>query len=194
MRWRSRLWALIFLASGAASAVEVAPLHEEIATETYAIHGDSAEALAAAIRVNGPMAPWGQRVGGYTTADIRWWLRMVRDDSGCRLANADVRLVATVTSPEWVEAATGPAALRRRWPRFLDASARHEAMHLQLMREAGERMRTAFSEAAPAKDCATLEAATDDAARREIRAGAARNRAFDRRTRHGRTEGVELYD
>ena len=189
---RLLLAAALCIVARAGHAADVAPLHEEIATHTYDIRGDSAQRLAAAINVDGPIAPWGQHVAGYTTADIHWWLRMIPDGEHCRLANAEVRLVATITSPRWIDAVTGPVMLRRRWPVFLAALARHEATHLQLMREAAEHVRAALAEVTPAASCDALEAAADDAAVREVRTGATRNREFDARTRHGRTEGVDL--
>ena len=185
------------LATAPSTAVPVAhstvllPMPEGIATDTHDIRGNTPQRRAAAIGEDGPMAPWGRRVFGYTTVGIHWWLRILAAGNRCRLANADVRRNAPHAAPRGVDAVAGFVKLRRRWPAFVDALAAHEALDLQRVRETADRMRTP-SGGRPGCDMQGAGSAADEAAVREVREGATRNRELDARTGHGRTEGVDL--
>lgn len=105
-------------------------------------------------------------------------------DGGCDLSRAEIRFSASIRMPRLVETAATPAAVRTRWRAYAASLARHEANHVRHAWENRSRVLAAIR----ASTCADA----DRAARAAIAALARHDLDYDRRTRHGATEGAHF--
>lgn len=123
----------------------------------------------------------GKPVDAYTRWYLSWW---IPEDPGgeCLLDQAEVMLDVTVGLPRLVNVGAVPADVRQRWRDFIAALEAHEATHVRSLYRARRAMLHAIRDA----DCATA----DQAASEVMDAMRLWNEAYDRRTRHGLTEGT----
>ena len=105
-------------------------------------------------------------------------------DGACDLSRADLRFSARIRMPRLVESAATPAAVRLRWQRYVAALERHEAAHI---RHAWEN-RHLVLDAIRRSSCANA----DRDARAAIAVLGRHDLDYDRRTRHGLTEGAHF--
>ncbi|WP_050931605.1 DUF922 domain-containing protein [Aestuariivita boseongensis] len=133
-------------------------------TETIQYYSISGETLADLRRDMARHGPQG--FWGYT----KWWITWSR--------NCDIDLEITITLPRLARTARLSECDLRVWNAMTEALYRHEQMHA----EHGRRAAAAIH----ASDCS--------APRRVIQIWAERDRALDRETRHGATQGVTLLD
>jgi predicted secreted Zn-dependent protease len=107
----------------------------------------------------------------------------------CRVTDVDVQLRAEVTLPSWTPPADADAVVRRRWERFLSALSVHEAGHVDIgTAAAAEISRTLQQVTAP--DCGFMERRTHALVDGLLNDYIARDRSYDRQTRHGATQGA----
>lgn len=107
----------------------------------------------------------------------------------CRLVGVRVYLVTEVTLPEWRDADTAPAELRLRWDDFVTALRAHEYGHRNRAFRAAEEIHEALL-AVRAPDCLVLDERAEAVACEVLERYLALDAEYDRRTLHGRVEGV----
>lgn len=112
--------------------------------------------------------------------------------TGCRLKDLSVRLEATVHLPAWRPAGRVGEKLRQRWRRMREALEAHEAQHVDLAIQTGRRLHAALLELPEDQDCRTLAREAQRLLFRARLSHAIRDEAFDRRTRHGISQGARL--
>ena len=101
-------------------------------------------------------------------ANARWYVRWTGD---CRLS-----VELTYTMPKWANKDLAPPALQRRWDAMIEKLWLHERGHGQFAIEAARE----------------IERVGCHQAQRIMRKLRRQNEAYDRRTKHGRTQGVRL--
>ena len=101
-------------------------------------------------------------------ANARWYLRWTGD---CRLS-----VELTYTMPKWINKDLAPPALQKQWDVMIEKLWLHERGHGQ------------FAIAAARE----IERVGCHEAQRILRKLRRQNEAYDRRTKHGRTQGVRL--
>ena len=148
----------------------------------YDVTGSNADQVRAAIDKARPTDPNdGLRVDALTSSHYAWrWPG--NGKGGCDLSGAKVTFTATMLLPRLAQDALLSSMARKRWDAYIMALERHETTHVT----------NAYSihgELADAIKSATCE--TANAAGLQVLAKAnAIDLAFDKRTRHGQTEGV----
>lgn len=110
----------------------------------------------------------------------------------CRLMQVELMLDIDLTYPRWREEERGPAAMRQEWTRFMAALEVHEEGHVDLFREAANRLSTRLSEIRPADSCQTISRRVAEEKDRFDREITAIQDAYERQTGHGRTQGARL--
>lgn len=155
----------------------------------YDIHGNSPAEVWRAIVNNGPVDQFGQRCSAYTKWKISWHWRYRADGS------ADYRKTAVsyriwVTLPRLVSSSNDPA-LMQWWQELWDGINRHEAEHVRLVRVNHSKVRTAILEAARGKPGLSEEEA-HAAAEKAVAVIRQLDLRYDRETKRGRTEGIDL--
>jgi predicted secreted Zn-dependent protease len=101
-----------------------------IRTETYAIAGNTGEALLDSMDRNGPRHGLLARAMAQTRYKVGWDVDWLRSGNRCRLKSADATLSIVYRYPELARPA--PRKLERRWKAFLAGVRQHEEMHGRL--------------------------------------------------------------
>jgi predicted secreted Zn-dependent protease len=104
-----------------------------IRTETYAIAGNTGEALLDSMDRNGPRHGLLARAMAQTRYKVGWDVDWLKSGSKCRLKSADATLSIVYRYP--VLARRAPRKLERRWKAFLAGVRQHEEMHGRLARQ-----------------------------------------------------------
>lgn len=154
----------------------------------YDVVGRSAAEIGASLAREAP--PHGDlRVYGLTRWNVTWDYGMDRSAAGCRLTRPRVVLEIETVLPRWTGRAGAGAELARRWDRFAAAVRRHEDGHRELVREAGERIRSRLAGLWDVS-CELLEGRAEERARSIVVGSHDRNLAYDVRTGGGAEQGV----
>ena len=181
MRRRAVLGLVAFMLSVAAPGTSLAQT-----VSTYPVIGGRADELLDSMRRNGPKGYW-----GFTRADYRWRFQFAASAGTCRATSVTITETIEVTLPDWTNESAGPACLRANWRRMVEALRAHEMQHVAMWRPARARIEAAIRATAPSS-CTGFAEQANAAARRVIAEVQAENDAFDRKSDHGRREGVKL--
>ncbi len=148
----------------------------------YEVTGSNAGQVRAAIDKLRPTDPNdGIRVDALTSFRYAWrWPG--NGHGGCDLSRAEVTFTATILLPRLAEDVKLSSTDRKRWAAYIAALETHEATHLI-------NAYSIHTELADAIKSATCETATAAGTKVLAKANAI-DLAFDKRTRHGRTDGV----
>lgn len=125
--------------------------------------------------------------GAKVDALNRWsfsWSYPRDADGACMLAQAELEFQAEVRLPRLADPAVVPESVRQRWQRYMTALEAHEAAHVRHAFEG----RASVLEALRNADCATAT----DAGRSAIAQLTRWDVEYDRRTRHGVSEGARF--
>ncbi|WP_119717737.1 DUF922 domain-containing protein [Cognatilysobacter tabacisoli] len=196
-RWRGWQAFALLLAAGAS--------HAELRVSERTVHYDlaarSLDALRDEIRRNGPQDESGRRYDGLTAWTIEWAAEF-RDDElpgrpragprRCRPDGHAVTLDLTVTVPRWAHRDRAGREARERWDAYLAALVAHEAQHRALAVDGARRIEAALAATAPGERCRDLQWQVEKVVNRIQQRLGVDNRLLDRRTKHGREQGVRL--
>lgn len=186
--WRAAVIALVLATASPALAQPIAPqISETFRTEYYELRGQTPRALHAALearREDGAIGETGTRITFQFTAR----------DTGeqCELTGLSLTLDIVVIYPRWSNRKTAPADLQLRWDVFLDALTRHEEGHARMAREGAADIARQLAASPPAPDCVRLRTQLGERYDGLRAALEARQRAYDRDTEGGRTQGAYL--
>ncbi len=120
----------IVLVAGLACAVAhpaMAGVKTSVKTETYAVTGDTGEALLRAMDRNGPRHGLLARAMAQTRYKVDWKFEWLTSAGGCRLKAAHGALSITYRYPALAKRVS--PALDRRWKTFMSGVRKHEEMH-----------------------------------------------------------------
>lgn len=107
----------------------------------------------------------------------------------CAVSAFSTELELVMTLPRWTPPANAQPGLAARWDRYLAALRGHEEGHLEHGRDA-ERELKALAAGLSAPDCNALDAALRQRFSKLIADYQARDRDYDARTGHGKTQGA----
>jgi len=138
--------------------------------------------------------PWkaAENLTGLTDWRVDWWFEVKPAEDGCRCTSFTTTTSITNTLPRWTPPADAPAALAAAWTRFITALGEHEDGHSRLALAAVADLHKRIKELGPAADCDGLRKRINDLAGRVIEEHRQREKDYDRRTRHGETQGATL--
>lgn len=176
--------------AGAASATPP-PVAQVLVTEVrYPVVGTTIAELVAAMRAYEVRDGSGAHVFGLTAWRADWTYAYSRP-AWCRTSDPRVAVRVTVTLPDWDPPAGASATSRARWAAFRTALVLHERAHVANIERAAHEV-MAMLRVIEAPTCAALEVATDEAGERILARARAWDRAYDRLTGHGATQGAVL--
>ncbi len=178
--------AVMYAAPGLSHELQV-----ERSDRQYAVRGATLEQLRADLKANGVADDAGQFYSGMARTGLGYTYRFRDQPGGCGVADVRVVLQVSLTTPAWQGRWTSSPALASAWDRYLSALQVHEDGHINIAREAADRL-GAKVEALSAPGCPALEArakALRDEAMDALRQAHA---DYDRSTEHGRTQGAVL--
>ena len=185
--WRCRGLLLVFLLMGVSSGV--AQVEWQIRTNYYVVTGSTLREIHQALRAS---RPW--RATGGTDARTDWKMdyrtQMQSGPDGCRLSQVQVKASVTITLPTLHTPPETPAALKRVWQDYLVKLMAHEQRHVGITRASAEAMLNRIRSMSPDRDCGVLRNRISQVAGQVLEECGRKQAEYDRRTRHGATEGV----
>ncbi len=175
--------------TGAASAQEI-DVSERV--EFYSVRGDSPEALLREMQAKGPtgVLDLGRRYFAQADSSVSWSYQYENTPLGCAVDTAEVVVETTYTYPLWEGREKASARLNAYWDHFLSRLEIHERGHADISRSAGVEIAKSIEATPPQADCPALEKAIKDVAGAVMKANEKRQRAYDRETNHGETQGA----
>lgn len=181
----------IVLVAAIALPVAAEPV-SRVHTSFYYIDGTSATMLAAQIEKKGPPGPGERRFAAHTKWNIQWKFRHVQEGVTCSMKDSAVLVGIAQTMPRWRGEGQGAAALNTRWQKFIEALKRHEDVHKEHGIKAGGEIEKALLTVQPHSNCEDLARAANAVAEEIVKKYQKLDEEYDRKTDHGRTEGVTL--
>lgn len=175
--------------AGAASAQEI-DVTERI--EFYIVRGKSPEALLREMQAKGPtgIVDLGRRYFAQADSSVSWSYQYENTPAGCAVETAEVGVETTYTYPSWEGREKASGRLTAYWDHFLGRLETHERGHADISRAAGAEIARSIQATPPQPDCPALEKAIKDVAGAVMKANEKRQRAYDRETNHGETQGA----
>ena len=173
-----------------ATTAAQAEVQEEHEHAPYPVHARAGQTLREALNAATPITSHGQRFHGYTHWNVRWNFWWQQDGAGrCRITRVATRLRTRVQMPEL---RTGTATQEAQFQRYHRALYAHEQGHVQFGRQAAQAIDQGIAALPEAPDCPTLERQANALGHRLLAEQAAQEKAYDRDTRHGATQGAKL--
>lgn len=139
-----------------------------------------------------PVEQDGRTFMGYTWSDWNWNIKWKKSDGLCRVTQADISIDTTVTLPRWANIDRASVKARDQWMRYMKALEGHEEGHVDINLAAMDDLKRGLLALEPRRSCKALlsagralsDANTDAVGRRHVE--------YDRKTRHGATQGAKL--
>lgn len=122
----------LFVVAGLAGVEAQAGVKSVVDVKTYAVSGDSGQALMEAMDRNGPRHGFLARAIAQTRYSVDWDRTWLVSNGRCRLMKADVTLKVNYRYPAL--AGEAPPALKKRWRQFVAGVRKHEETHGRLAR------------------------------------------------------------
>ncbi|MBT8148783.1 MAG: DUF922 domain-containing protein [Pseudomonadales bacterium] len=164
-------------------------MHETL--RYYPVVAQSLDTLLLALASEVPERPGGKIYHGYTHSEVGWRWQFANRAGGCRMLNVQADVQNTITLPE-LQGPTGQSEAARVWRQWYPALRRHELQHANNAIEIARRGETRLLTLPPAKSCSALDERANRMVEQLIAELRDINAAYDRRTKHGETEGASL--
>ena len=178
----------VVVAFGMLAAVAVplasAAATERVTTTTYRVFGSTEQQVRASLDARRP--------GDYdarTQWFVDWSYTSAIRSSRCVVATSKVHTRIVFTYPRWVAPASASEELRADWTRYMSRLRVHESGHASIGRLTARRIVATLARTT-ASTCSALDRSLRAVIARHFRAGNAADIAYDRRTRHGETQGA----
>ena len=163
--------------------------------EYYDVRGRNSTELRAAMDAKGPLnKARGKRYDARTDWALGWSDldidRALAAKGIFRLTKWTLKLEAKVILPRWENERDGLPFERRRWRVYLARLNLHEAGHVKLAEQTAAALDEAFGKLGFSPSQKKLEAVVKTRAEKILRDYTAKHVEYDRRTRHGKTQGA----
>ena len=165
--------------------------------EYYNVRGRNSAELRAAMNAKGPLnEAQGKRFDARTDWALSWdgldFDRALAAKRIFRLTKWTLKLEATVILPRWENERDGLPFERRRWRVYLARLNLHEAGHVKLAEQTATALEQSFGKLGFFPSQKKLETAVKTRAEKILRDYTAKHGEYDRRTRHGKTQGARF--
>ncbi|HEX5738731.1 MAG TPA: DUF922 domain-containing protein [Hydrogenophaga sp.] len=179
------LFPLTLAAAPAASEVV-----QSLEVKTYNVPYRADISLRKTISGASPIHHGGKVFHGFTRWHVNWQLWWNNTPDGrCEIHKTQTRVNSVVTLPVLLGA---PDDVRQTFERYVTALRHHEMGHYQFALDAAHSIDRQILALPPQATCTLLEATANGIGRRILDDAVQEEIEYDRRTRHGRTEGVTL--
>jgi predicted secreted Zn-dependent protease len=159
----------------------------------YDVVGASLPELVAQMASLGPKdEKSSRRFWAYTRWFVRWRFTYRERDTSCSINGVKVSLEIKYVYPRWKNETSADERARQAWSRMMSAIEKHEQQHGQHGRDAAREVEDALGAIARRRTCDALGRDANALSRDIVKRHAARDVDYDRRTSHGRAEGVHL--
>jgi predicted secreted Zn-dependent protease len=158
---------------------------------TYPVTGKTPDAIRRSINEQRTKLP--QMDGAfdaYTKTDISWRYTASRNAGVCAVDSVEVDLGVRIYLPAWEDQAAKPSVAEQ-WARYQGALMRHEQRHVEIAKDAADKLAAALR-AAPPKPCASLQPSLTVVANRILETAHRATAKMDQSSQHGMSEGARF--
>lgn len=185
MRVLLHLSPLIFLPATVAAEVV-----QSLEIKTYSVAHRTDTTLRSAISSASPIRHDGKVFHGHARWHVNWQLWWnVTPDGRCAIHKTLTRVTGVITLPVLVGA---PRETQQVFDRYATALRHHEMGHYQFGLDAANHIDHSILALPPQATCTLLERTANRIGRRILDDAVQAERAYDRSTQHGRTQGATL--
>lgn len=158
----------------------------------FSVGGSTIQEIYAQLVRRGPtVESTGQKHAGATRMDFKENVTLDRSGGRCRIAKADITLVAKIILPRWTARSSGSQETRVIWDALAADIKRHEDDHVKIARRHAGEMESALRRLPAARDCKALEKAKAQAIARQMKRHDAEQARFERRETRGFEKRLE---
>ena len=133
-----------------------------------------------------------KRFTGQTDWHIEWRACFEPQGTRCRIGGVLSTVHVTYTLPRWADRDAAPAPLQDRWDRYLASLATHEKGHGAVAQDVAGLIEQALVGRVAEMGCEALHAQSTRIVDEVMQRGEALQRAYDRATDHGSTQGAQF--
>jgi predicted secreted Zn-dependent protease len=160
-------------------------------TNYYAMTGSSIRDIQESLRQTRPWKEKSERDGS-TEWYVGWHASYSASGGTCQCVSFTTTTTITITLPKWIAPTNTPAEVRAAWTKYVAALEAHEAGHADLAISAAAEMHKRIKEIGSDLDCNTLRTTVQNECKAVLDSHRAQERDYDRKTRHGATQGATL--
>lgn len=184
-KWLGLLLMIVFVSRPWDAAATV-----RTSTNYYRVTGTSLREVRQSISAQ---RPWRDAFAqdAQTRWEIRWSYSLRSSPQGCYVHSLQADAVITITLPHWTAGPEATASLRERWTQYLLALSAHEDAHKRIALAAHEEITRRLS-GLKAANCEQLRRKLDEAGKAVVAENRRKDAEYDRRTKHGATEGARF--
>lgn len=157
----------------------------------YQITGNTEKVLRQQMSALGPPdEETGKIFDARTDWAIKWHFYYDKSNNECKIDRVDVSLSITYIYPEWNPPADAAPALVTKWNTYMENLVVHEEGHSSLADDGAQLIYQTILDMPPATTCDALGEATNAAAQEKFDDIKQRQKAYDDKTGHGKTQGA----
>lgn len=165
-----------------------AAVRDEVRYQFYDVSLKAGESVYQALSRSSPIRSEGKVFFGYTTWNVQWNYRWWRAADGrCRITESTVWLSSTIQLPQVLG---DLGSLQGRYDRAYAALKLHEQGHADIGRAVAQEIDQFILSLPEKANCAQLEQAVNSGAQDILARSRGRDRDYDARTGHGKTQGA----
>lgn len=182
-----------FLLAGTIGLLVAFPVHAEVEERLefnyYDVSVRHGERLLQAINRSSNIREDGKIFHGYTRWYVSWNYRWLRKPGSCRINTTKLDVTGTITLPQLHEA---QPAQRKVFNAYVARLREHEIGHFDIALDAARAIESYLGSLPAFSDCSSLEQQANQGAHQILDDFRQRERQYDSRTGHGRTQGAYL--
>jgi predicted secreted Zn-dependent protease len=158
-------------------------------TNYYAMTGSSLRDIQESLRQT---RPWKDKSGRDASTEwyVRWYAEYSSGGGTCHCSSFTTTTTITITLPRWIAPTNTPAEVRTAWAKYVAALEVHEIGHADLALAAAAEMHKRIKEIGSDSDCNALRTRVQNECQAALDSYRAQEKDYDRRTRHGATQGA----
>ncbi len=157
----------------------------------YDVRGSTAAEVRNKLNALGHKSTDGKTFDGLTESQISWRFTRRSTGYGCAMDSVNTTVNVTFTMPQWVDRYSAPQDVRLQWDAYYEALRRHEEGHKEIAVQGAREIEQALLTMS-ARDCAQLDAQANAKGHQILELVRARQRQYDARTEHGKTQGAKF--
>lgn len=170
------------------AACAQAAVRDEVRYQFYEVRLRSGERVYQALNRSSPIRSEGKVFFGYTTWNVHWNYRWWRAEDGrCKITENTVQVSSLIQLPQ-IQGDLG--SLQGRYDRAFAALKLHEQGHADIGRAVAQEIDSFILSLPEKASCAQLEHAANSGAQDILARSKGRDRDYDARTGHGKTQGA----
>jgi len=188
-----RLCALFFVCAALACPVSAyASPQVSVAEKFYTVRGGTAQELRQQMNAHGIRSEGGKTYDAYTAWHVKWRYHLSPRGNTCTVQNIAVSVAVVYTLPEWRGRDKAPQDLKNKWRQYMKDLKTHEDGHRDFGIAAAAEIERVLHSIRPEATCRTMETKANEAGHAILDQYRSKEKVYDLRTLHGRTQGAHF--